>query len=447
MKTKTIPSKVRLRTHLNADALFKTVKGAFEEIPEHRQGNILIPLFDALMSAFAMFSLKDPSLLAFEDRRQQDANLHSIFKIGCVPCDTQMRAILDEQSPEALRPAYNRIFLQAQRGKALDPMRFLEGYYLLNLDGTGYYFSEKVGSDACLQKKDKKTGKVMYYQQMLGAAIVHPDFKEVIPLPPEMIVKQDGQSKNDCERNAAKRFFKKLRGDHPRLKLIVNEDALSPNAPHIRDLQRYHLRYILGVKEGDHGFLFDTVDKLRPKGKTQEHRFVDEHDPELTHLFHFVNAVPLNKSNPDLLVNFFEYGEEKNGKIRYFSWITDFTITKDNVYALMRGGRVRWKIENETFNTLKNQGYHLGHNYGLGKKNLSAVFANLMMLAFLVDQVQQLCCNLFRAVWRKKGSKRALWEDMRSLFRYFLFDSMQMLLKALLYDIKIQAPVIEYDTS
>ena len=82
----------------------------------------------------------------------------------------------------------------------------------------------------------------------------------------------------------------------------------------------------------------------------------------------------------------------------------------------MRGGRARWKIENETFNTLKNQGYNFEHNYGHGEQNLSVVFAMLMMLAFLVDQTQQLCCALFQAVWAKLGSKRLLWERMRALF-------------------------------
>lgn len=448
MKDKKVPSKVRIRKHLNADALFKRVKQSFGEIPDHRQDNQQIPLSDALMSAFAMFSLKDPSLLAFEERRERDRNLNTIYQIGRIPCDTQMRTILDDVDPEALRPAFKEVFLQLQRAKALEPMALLEGCYLLNLDGTGYYSSEKIGSEACLTKVDKKTGKVMYYQQILGAAIVHPDFKEVIPLPPEMIVRQDGETKNDCERNAAKRFFKKLREDHPRLKLIINEDALSPNAPHIRDLQKYDFHFILGVKEGDHGFMFNHVERARKKGQTTEYEWVDENKPEVKHLFHFINGVPLNKSNPDLLVNFMEYGEEIDGEVvHYFSWITDFTITTDNVYQLMRGGRARWKIENETFNTLKNQGYNVGHNYGLGKKNLSAVFATLMMLAFLVDQTQQLGCNLFRAVWKKLGSKRSLWENMRSLFRCFLFESMEMLLKALLYGIKIQSPVIADDTS
>jgi hypothetical protein len=90
-------------------------------------------------------------------------------------------------------------------------------------------------------------------------------------------------------------------------------------------------------------------------------------------------------------------------------------VSTRNVYKLMRGGRARWKIANETFNTLKNQGYNFEHNYGHGEKNLSVVCAILMMLAFLVDQAQQRCCALFQAVWAKLGSKRMLWERMRAL--------------------------------
>ncbi len=115
----------------------------------------------------------------------------------------------------------------------------------------------------------------------------------------------------------------------------------------------------------------------------------------------------------------------------------------------MRGGRARWKIENETFNTLKNQGYHFEHNYGLGKKNLSLIFAMLMMLAFWVDQSQPRGTRgkLFQAVWTKLRSKRALWERMRSLFKEFAFESMQMLYQAILYGVKFQPPIILYDTS
>ncbi|UCD32468.1 MAG: transposase [Desulfobacterales bacterium] len=442
-----MPKSPRIRKDLNADALFKALHDDFSKLPDWRQGDIGISMADALMSGFAMFSLKDPSLLAFDERRQYDSNLRTIYRIQSVPCDTQMRKILDPVDPEQLRPGFKGPIRQMQRGKVLERMVFFERCYLLSLDGTGFFSSKKLHSDACLKKVNSKTGEVTYSLQMLGAAIVHPDFKEVIPLTPEFIVKQDGQTKNDCERNAAKRFFGKLRQDHPHLPFIITEDAISSNAPHIREAQKYNLHYILGVKEGDHCFLFEQVKMARSKGHMTEFEIVDEKSPETVHRFSFLNQVPLNESNQDLLVNFLEYWEVTTDKVRHFSWVTDFMVTKDNAYQVMLGGHTRWKIENETFNTLKNQGYHFGHNYGLGKKNLSLVFAMLMMLAFLVDQTQQLSCKLYRAVWTKLKSKRALWERMRSLFKEFAFESMQMLYEAILYGIKVQPPIILYDTS
>ena len=108
-------------------------------------------------------------------------------------------------------------------------------------------------------------------------------------------------------------------------------------------------------------------------------------DGKTIHRYRFINQVPLNESNQELLVNFLEYWEIKGDKVRHFSWVTDLTLKKRTVGVVMRGGRARWKIENETFNTLKNQGYHFEHNFGHGKKNLSVNFAVLMMLAFLID--------------------------------------------------------------
>jgi len=199
------------RKHLNADALFRALHTDLSKVSDFRKGDVKISMPDALMSGFAMFSLKDPSLLAFDQRRGIDQNLKSIYHIDKVPCDTQMRKILDEVYPEQLRAAFKQPIRQLQRGKALERMVFFEGCYLLSLDGTGFFSSKKLHADFCLQKVNKKTGEVTYYLQMLGAAIVHPDFKEVIPLAPEFINKQDGQTKNDCERNAAKRFFENLR--------------------------------------------------------------------------------------------------------------------------------------------------------------------------------------------------------------------------------------------
>lgn len=162
----------------------------------------------------------------------------------------------------------------------------------------------------------------------------------------------------------------------------------------------------------------------------------------------FLNDVPLNESNQDVRVNWLNYSEygTDGQEQKRFTWVTDLLISKDNARRFVQGGRCRWKIENETFNTLKNQGYHYEHNYGHGEKNLSVVFSMLMMLAFLVDQVQQLCCPLFQAVLRKAKSKRVLWEGQRSHFWHFTFNSMRHLYQVMLYELAKGVPAPTLDT-
>ena len=342
-----------VRKPLSADALFRLVRSDFAALPDHRPDATEISCTDALMSALAMFSLKAPSLLAF-DKERAEGNLHTIYGIERVPCDTHMREILDPVSPKVFRPVFKSVFRQLQRGKALEPMTFLDGPYLLALDGTEYVSSQAMHCASCLHRIHRH-GAITYFHQMLGAAIIHPDVRAVIPLMPEPIVQSDGMDKNDCERNAAKRFVAKLRQDHPHLKCSVTEDSLSANAPHLETLHAYDLRYLLGVKEGDHASLFQQVQAAERAGRVT---YYERHDRAagMLHRFRFVNDVPLNASHPNVRVNFLEYWELGQDKVHHFSWVTDLRVSKRNVYQLMRGGRARWKIANETFNTLKNQG-------------------------------------------------------------------------------------------
>src|SRR6266568_6269796 len=440
------PTMKTVKTYLSKDAQLGALRCCLERIPDHRDG-AKISLADALMSGYAMFDLKDPSLLAFDERRCRDAaNLERIYGIGKVACDTQLRTVIDPVAPAWLRPGFKAIVARLQRGKALQQLAYYDGYYLLSLDGTGSFGSENLSSASCLVK-NKSNGKKFYYQQVLGAALVNPDRRVVIPLAPEMIIPQDGATKNDCERNAAKRFLPKFREEFPRLPVIVVEDGLSSNGPHIREIQQHNMHFILGAKPGDHPLLFSNLSKAIKQGTATTFTQTDQKNPEIIHTFCFLNETPLNQANPDLKVNLLVYEEydTTTGKLQRFSWVTDFPITQDNAYTLMRGGRCRWKIENETFNTLKNQGYHFEHNFGLGKEHLSEVFVMLMMLAFLVDQTQQLCSPLFQAALQSAGSKRALWDQQRSLFHSYKLDSMAMIYTAIINGFKQSELEIIYD--
>lgn len=428
---------IAVRKHLSLTNLLSTARQSF--VTPSNSSDKGISYTDCLMSGLAVFQLKYPSLLQFDKESRQanvKHNLQTLFGVTNVPSDTHMRRQLDEISPRQLRKSFKKIFSLLQRGKALEEYQYLNGHYLLALDGTGQYSSSNVNCEECCEKHHRN-GTVEYYHQMLGAVIIHPDNKIVIPLAPEPITKQDGATKNDCERNAAKRLLEDIRREHPHLKLIVTEDALSSNGPHIELIKSLNMSFILGVKPDGNKSLFDWVSQ-----GYETHEVVDEKG--IIHRFRMFNDAPLNDTYCDLKVNFLDYWEiHPNGKTQHFSWITDFFLTKDNAMKIMRGGRARWKIENETFNTLKNQGYNFEHNYGHGNKHLCSVFTMLMLLSFLIDQAQELCCTLYKAARKAKRVKYALWEKMRARFDEFIWDSWESFFNAIINPISGRS----YDTT
>lgn len=438
MPTPLAPSKYR-----SFDPLIDVVHAAAKQVPDTRGPNCTYSMPDAIMSAVSMFSLKDSSLLAFEERRN-DQNLKNIFRINAVPSDTRMREILDPVEPEDVRPLFQTVLHQMQKSGALKRYKFHEGAYLISVDGTEYYSSKQVHCDQCLERKKRNGDEedITYYHQTLAAVIMHPDKKQVLPLAPEAIVKQDGDNKNDCERNAATRLLEQVRRENPNKKFIVVEDALYSNAPHIRLLKRLRMSYIIGAKPADHEFLFEDVRKAFEEDRMSTVSWEDSERPGVTCRIAFCNNLPLNKSNQDVRVNFLQYSEyDATGKrLKHFTWVTDLEITEENAAKLVRAGRSRWKVENETFNTLKNQGYQFEHNFGHGKQNLSVVMSMLMMLAFLLDQIQEEGCSLFQAVLAKLGSRRSLWDHMRSHFRHFEFATMHNLYEVVLYDLARELP-------
>lgn len=422
------------RQFLSADGLIGILRKRFEQVPDARRKNSTdYPMPDTLMSAFAMFSLKDPSLLAFQ-KRVHEQSIQKLYQVKQVPSDTQMREILDGIEIDQLNECFADVFFELQRGGVLKDFVFDDGHYLLAVDGTGFFCSSKVRCQHCLEHR-RRGGELQYVHQAVVATLVHPDRREVFPLAIEPIVKADGESKNDCEKNAVRRLLRRVRKQHPKLKLIVVEDGLSSNGPHIRDLQSLNLRFLLGAKPGDHEHLFNRFIEA-----CDEDRVVAtaRHDPKsggLVSETQYCDNLSINASHEDLRVNFlqhFEYDPKTSAVTKRFSWVTDRKLDVSKLLLYQRGGRARWRIENETFNTLKNQGYNFEHNYGHGRENLSTVLAILMFLAFLVDQVQQACCPLFQAVLTKLGSRRELWERLRSHFHHFVFTSFEQLWRAVL---------------
>jgi hypothetical protein len=414
-------------------SLLKLVRDCFESIPDHRKKKPGFSLVDVLMSGLAMFSLKDGSLLTFDQNRNGQVrrhNLSALFGVDEAPCDTQLRTVLDKLDPVHLRRVFKVIHQELQRQGILEEYRFL-GKYLVSIDGTGIYSSGNVSCPDCCVKQHKD-GCESYYHQLLAAVIVHPDKKTVLPFCPEAITRQDGHDKNDCEHNASKRLVPQLAQDFPRREMIALQDALACNGPHIKMLKAQGFSFIITAKPAANSLLLDTVLKGLDKGSTQEVTGTTAKGYACG--YRYANNVPLNHEHKDLLVNFIDYWEERpDGTTFIYACVTDIFLTADNVADVVRAGRSRWKVENETFNTLKNLGYNLEHNYGHGQKHLSTVFAILMMLAFLLDQTQEACCAYFQAARDRFHSRKSLWDKMRALFNNYLIPDWEVLFSAIIW--------------
>lgn len=418
------------KKHLSFSSLRKTISRRVLQIEDPRQeAKVGHEIHDCCLSGFAMMFFQDPSMLEFQTRLQDlhnKNNLESLFTVSSIPKATQLRDIVDLIDSESFDPIFSDFFRELQRSKHLAQFQFLNGMYLIPLDGTQYFSSGAISCPCCLTKK-LKNGETNYSHQVIGAAIVHPNHRQVIPLAPEPIQNIDGSSKQDCERNAGKRILKKIRATHPKLNIIIAGDSLYANQPFIDELKIFAMSYILAAKPGDHKFLFDCISAIRKQNEINKLEFIDAKGRR--HIYEWANGVPLNGTKQADNVNFFEYTIVANGKKTFHcSWVTDMLIDQANIETLVKGGRARWKIENENFNTLKNQGYHADHNFGHGKAHASLNFFLFNLLAFFIHQIFELTGPLYQKCRRKFSSRKEYWNQLRCTIRILVFSSWEHLL-------------------
>lgn len=423
---------MKTKKHLSFGSLIDGLSNHLNELPDNRQEEKSeYTIHDAFMSGFACMYFQDPSLLQFQQRLKQNENrdnLETLFNVGKTPESTQLKKIIDDTSSYHFRSVFKDYFSRLQRGKHLEQYQVLPGLYACSIDGTQYFSSKRINCSNCLVT-NHKSGEITYSHKVLQAAIMHPDIREVIPLMPEEIVNSDGNSKQDCEINAAKRFIPKIRMDHPKLGLIIVGDGLFSKQPFISDVLSNGMHYVLIAKPDDHTYLMEWIDMYDELNTIS---YTD--DKGRTHQYEWMNNVPLNAREDAINTNFFRYRmivTDKTGrtKVTYKnSWVTDLEITEQNVITLVKVGRSRWKIENECFNTLKNQGYHIEHSYGHGNNNLCFNFYLLTLLAFFFHQIFELTDRLYQECRKKFGSKRHMWENLRSFIKLFVFDTWEFFL-------------------
>lgn len=381
---------------------------------------------DAIKGAYGVFFFQHPSMLDYQERlkkKKERSNVETILRVNKIPSNNQITRLLDGIPSGTFTPVFNQGLETARRYKGLDQYLVLDGAYrLITLDGVWFYQSENINCPHCLRLK-KKDRDTLYYHDMIAAALVKPGFQTVLPLAPEFIRNEDGQGKQDCEQNAAKRWLESKAEGYKWLNPVFLGDDLYSHYPVCSAIVEKGMHFIFTCKPDSHPWLFDSIDEGCMREKTYKKWTGREH---LEYRFRWYNGVEIRGEEPTLQVNIFslEIWNEEKGKVTYLNnWITDLKVSEKNIMEMTECARARWKIENEHNNVLKHHGYHLEHNFGHGQQYACEIYALLNLLAF---QMHGILLLLDEGYQKARGSIRRLDEffaGLRLIFSRFLFQT------------------------
>jgi hypothetical protein len=409
------------------------LREACADFPDKRKGAGVYSMADIGLSAFSLFFMQSESFLSYQrslEEGRKTSNCQTLFGMAKIPTDNHIRSMLDPVHPSHLQPVFDQVIEILGEHGGLDDFQRLGRRALIALDGTEYFCSQKLGCPHC-QTRKRANGVVESYHSMLAATIVAPGHAMVVPLMPEFIARPDGAEKQDCERNAAKRWLARHGERMAPLRPVYLGDDLFACQPIAEAVLESGGDFLFTAKPDSHKTLYDfmsgaAIDELQIRRKD---------GPRTVTITHrWFTGAPLREGKDALHANWIGMTiADAKGKQTYANaFVTSLPVTRQTVDEIATCARARWKIENESFNILKNNGYHLEHNFGHGKENLAMMFAAMNLLAFAFHTV----CDCLEDLWIKarlaKRARKRLFEHIRTITAYLVFPTWEILMKTLI---------------
>ena len=414
-------------------ALMEFLHQQLHDLPDTRKpgNNTKYQVEDAVISAFSVFFTQSPSFLEHQRLMKNikgKDNGSSLFNIKEIPCDNQIRNLLDPIPASTIFGAFEEVYQWLKKQGIIKKFLYLDEEILIALDGTEYFSSKKIHCSHC-NCRNHRNGTTTYFHGCIIPVVVSPDKKQVINLEPEFIKKQDGHQKQDCENAAVKRWLKNNPKNKYGKRVTLLGDDLYSHQPICELALEQDYNFIFVCLESSHKTLYEWLDFLDKNGevKTVENKKWDGRK-NLIYSYRYASQLPLIDQESSLLVNWCEVTviNEKTQKIIYQNnWITNHNINDNNVDKIVLAGRSRWKIENEGNNVLKNHGYNLEHNFGHGQNHLCEFLLSLNLLAFLFHTVLDLVNATYQNVRHLLATRKTFFNDMRTLLKYVWFKDWQ----------------------
>jgi hypothetical protein len=417
---------------LNLQSIMTYFRKRWSTAPDERKpsNNAKYTVADGLLAGFAVFFMQSSSFLEHQrllQNKKGRSNARSLFQVEEIPSDPQIRNLVDPLSSAYFQEDFWYLLDKLKEAQGLVQFRNELNTYSIALDGVSFFSSEKISCPKCLKREDR-SGVEHFYHSAITPVFVKPGQSQVLPLPPEFIVPQDGSEKQDCERVAAKRWLAQQHAHFSDHSVTYLGDDLYANQPLCQLIVEIYRQFFIFVcKPESHPGLYEAIAFLDKNNGVERmtHRHWNGKHGEIWQ-YRFTNQVPLRNGSDALQVNWLELIITKEGtdeSVYQNSFVTNHTITTTNVIHLAQIGRTRWKIENENNNTLKTKGYHLEHNFGHGHQDLANGLVSLNILAFLIHTIQELLEPAYQRLRRALGARKTFFSDLRALTRYMVFDS------------------------
>ena len=433
---------------LRFDALQSILPQRIDQLPEHRQEgpNTQYRLQDAAFGAFGIFFTQSPSFLDDQRTLQQNKghkNAHTLLGVAQIPGDNQVRTLLDPIAPSYLAPVFVEVCERLAQHRLLTHFRVLGDQLLVAMDGTNSVSSKTIHGPTCLTRQ-LPNGPTLYYHAALTPVIVCPGQSQVMALPPEDIMPQDGHAKQDCERAAGTRGMRTHAAHVAPHGVTLRGDDLYSNQPLGTLVLQHRFHCILTCKPDSHATLYARLAFWQANdGSTgREGRHWNGRFTAVT-MVRDINAVGLRGGDDALPGHWFEImvvNAQTGEQLSHHSCITHHRRHNDNVVEVAHASRGRWKIANANNNVLKTKGYHLEHNFGPGKQDLAACMLSLNLLALLCHTVLEWSDAKYALLRQVLARRQTLFHAIQALRRYMVFDSWECLLDFMSRGLELESP-------
>lgn len=369
-------------------------------------------LTELIVSSIAMFIFISGSRNEFNNLREDGKfrkNYEKLFKLRLPHPDTADN-VMRHLPEEALEKLKQRLIYALIEKRSLHKYRFMDKYFIIAVDGTGIVSFDKQHCSQCLHKTSKK-GKTTYFHNVLEAKLITSNGFS-ISIVTEWIENpgESGYDKQDCERKAFKRLAEKLKKSFPRLPICITADGLYPYEGFFDTCRGYGWKYIVTFKDGSLPSIQEEVAELLPlmsENKRNETFFngntrTDRHFLWVKGLSYRGNGIHWIQCTETVRA------EGKEPEVKKFVHLTDIEPDYRICFYISEAGRLRWKIENEGFNSQKNNGYRLKHKYSRVSYRAMKNYYQCLQIAHMINQLL-IYSTEFQNLLKGKITIRHLW--------------------------------------